>query len=199
MLRKTLVGTTTLLALLALAPTGIATTAEAQTIDSASKAGIVTVQARVQSVDPANRLVTLVGPEGRQITVQAGDEVRNFAQIKPGDIVTARYYRSVGYVLSGPNAQLPSPGVAVEGARAPEGAKPAGVVARHVTLTGVVTGVDVQKNEISLVEPTGGAVQTIHVMDPRYQARLGEVHAGQKLTILLTEALAISLSPDTRH
>lgn len=195
MIRKMLLGTACALALTVVAPVCISPVAQAQPLGAVGKAGVVTVQARVQSVDPQQRLVTLVGPEGRTLTVRAGDQVRNFAQIRPGDLVTVQYYESVGYVLSAPNTRLPSRSERFAGTRAPEGAKPAGVVARRVTLTGIVTGVDAQQNLLSVVDEHGGAVRTVHVTDPEYQARLGNVHVGDKLSVVLTQALAISLTP----
>ena len=52
----------------------------------------VTARATVKSVDMKTRMVTLVGPQGETMTMKAGDQVQNLAQVKPGDVVVARYY-----------------------------------------------------------------------------------------------------------
>ena len=55
----------------------------------------VVLTADVVGVDKADRILTLVGPRGNVVDVEAGDEVRNFDQIAVGDKVTATYYESV--------------------------------------------------------------------------------------------------------
>jgi len=47
------------------------------------------VEATVVGIQKQKRLVSLRGPEGRTLTVEAGPEVRNFDQIQVGDQVIA--------------------------------------------------------------------------------------------------------------
>jgi len=61
----------------------------------AAGAAVVKVSATVEAVDPATRSVTLKGPKGDLHTIVAGDEVRNFDQIKVGDKVTVKYLESL--------------------------------------------------------------------------------------------------------
>ena len=49
------------------------------------------ISAQVVAIDKATRTVTLKGPQGNVVDVVAGDEVKNFAQIKVGDFVVVRY------------------------------------------------------------------------------------------------------------
>jgi hypothetical protein len=49
------------------------------------------LSAKVVGIDKATRTVTLKGPKGNVVDVVAGDEVKNFDQIKLGDFVVARY------------------------------------------------------------------------------------------------------------
>jgi hypothetical protein len=55
----------------------------------------VELSAKVVSIDPARRTVTLKGAGGKVVDVECGDEVKNFDQIKLGDIVRARYMESL--------------------------------------------------------------------------------------------------------
>ena len=48
------------------------------------------ISAQVVAIDKATRTVTLKGP-GKVVDIVAGDEVKNFDQIKLGDFVVARY------------------------------------------------------------------------------------------------------------
>ena len=63
----------------------------------------ITARATVKSVDMTTRMVTLVGPR-RTVTMKAGEQAQNLAQVKPGDIVVVHYYDSV--------ATPPPPGTA---------------------------------------------------------------------------------------
>src|SRR3954469_21558660 len=58
---------------------------------------VTTVTAAVQKIDHTNRLVTLKGPDGNLTTVKVSDDVKNLAQVKKGDWVTAAFYESIAY------------------------------------------------------------------------------------------------------
>jgi hypothetical protein len=64
-----------------------------------------------------------------------------------------------------------------------------------VVVTGTVVGVDLDAHTISLVDPSGGLVQTFTVADPRRQAALRRVKVGDTLTAIGTEAFAVALDP----
>jgi hypothetical protein len=49
---------------------------------------LIEATATVEAVDVDNRLVTLKCPEGRLVTIKAGEEVKNLPQIDVGD----KYY-----------------------------------------------------------------------------------------------------------
>src|SRR5262245_20074297 len=56
---------------------------------------VVKASATVESVDPATRKVTLKLANGSTRTIVAGDEVKNFAQIKAGDKLTVAYMEAL--------------------------------------------------------------------------------------------------------
>lgn len=155
----------------------------------------ITVRAKVQAVDLAAREVTLAGPEGNVFTVHAGDAVRNLDRVKVGDTVVATYYASIVLVLSAPGTQVPDNQVNAAVARAAKGQMPAGALGTKLVVTGTVVGVDLVNHTISLVNPSGGKVQTFSVTDPRRQAALKRVKVGDSLTAVGTEAFAVALEP----
>src|SRR5262249_40038612 len=55
----------------------------------------VKVTAQVVAIDKASRTVTLKGPKGNVVEVVAGDEVKNFAQIKLGDFVAVSFVQAL--------------------------------------------------------------------------------------------------------
>ena len=81
--------------------------------------------ATVTAVDPAKRLISLEDQDdGREFTVEAGEDVRNFAQIKVGDEVNVEYYQALAADVTKAEAS-DSDGAVLLGSRAAEGDKPA--------------------------------------------------------------------------
>jgi hypothetical protein len=158
-----------------------------------SKPGAVLVEtmefkAKVDAVDQEKRLVTLTGPRGT-VTVKAGPEVRNLAQVKPGDVLTVRYLESVAlYVRKGGEPPAATEMQAVE--VAPKGQKPAGLVVNTTEVTATVEAVDVAKRTVTLKGPEGKS-RTIKV-DPSVK-RLAEGKKGDQVVARVTEALALSV------
>jgi hypothetical protein len=160
-----------------------------------SKPGAVLVEtatfkAKVDAVDQEKRLVTLTGPRGNTVTVKAGPEVRNLAQVKPGDELTVRYLESVALFVrksSEPPAATETQTVEV----APKGQKPAGLIVNTVEVTGTVEAVDLAKRTVTLKGPEGKS-RTIKV-DSSVK-RLAEVKKGDQVVARPTEALALSVA-----
>ena len=59
------------------------------------EADAIQLQGKVKSINKKTREVTLVGPQGNQIVLPAGDEVKNFDQIRVGDLVTLTYVQAL--------------------------------------------------------------------------------------------------------
>jgi hypothetical protein len=57
----------------------------------AAAAETIKVSAKVIAVDQTDRLVGLQMPDGSEVVIVAGPEVRNLAQVKVGDTVNAEY------------------------------------------------------------------------------------------------------------
>jgi len=151
----------------------------------------VTAKAVVESVDPATRTVVLKNAKGETHSVVAGDQVRNFDQIKPGDTVAVKYTESVTLELKkeGKAVVQRTEGAAAE--RSKPGQKPGGMVAREVTVTADVVAVDEKKKTISLKGPQGNVVDL--PMDDPEQFKL--VKKGDQVQATYTEALAVSVTP----
>src|SRR5580765_6476780 len=60
---------------------------------------LVTVTAKVEAIDLEKRLVTVRGPKGNVVEIEAGPEVRNLPQVKVGDMVVVRYQESIAFDL----------------------------------------------------------------------------------------------------
>ena len=145
--------------------------------------------APVQAVDQEKRTVTLKGAGGKLITFKAGEEVKNFAQIKVGDLVVVQYYESIAIQVKKPGEAKPGvTGVEVT-ARAKPGEKPAGMVAEQVTVTATVEAIAADKKSVALKGPEGNSVP-VKVKNPKY---LENVKVGDEVVVTYTEALVINV------
>jgi hypothetical protein len=156
------------------------------------------VQATVEAVDPATRAVTLRGPNGL-VTLIAGPEVRNFAQIHVGDRLVASYYVAV-------TAQMgSSSGPAADGARmqplstttsyaAPVGSSPAGAVTRTTTMTVKIESVDTAAQTVAFIRPDG-THRIVTANSPQMQEFIKTLAPGDDVDVTYTEAVAVEMHP----
>jgi hypothetical protein len=160
---------------------------------------ITTIRAKVTGINAKERQLTVRGPSGNVFKLVAGPEVRNFAQIRTGDDIVLRYTQSIAYVISKPGTKLPDVAVANAGARAPLGAKPAGAVGQRVAITGTIVGIDPAAHTLSVIDQHGGPVRTFAVTDPERQAALSTLNVGDMLTVVFTDAVAVTVEPTHKH
>ena len=93
---------------------------------SAQRELMLDARAVVEKVDQNTREVRLRTTDGKELTVLAGPEVRNLAQLSAGDTVRLTYYERVAARMAEPGAGGPAT-TSVVASGAPEGSKPAGV------------------------------------------------------------------------
>jgi uncharacterized lipoprotein YajG len=191
-LRTWLATALTLVALAGCSSTGqTAATPPAPLPSGTVREGLVSETARVKALDQKTRMVTLEGADGSLVKFRAGDEVRNLAQVKVGDEVTAMFYESVAFQVKKPGDASMGTTVAQEMARAKPGEQPGMATARVTTLTTKITGIDKQAGTVTLLDPEGGSV-TVKARNP---ANLERVAVGDLVEITLTEAVGVSVQP----
>ena len=152
-------------------------------------ASTVEATATVVAIDNTTRTVTLKGPQ-RTFDVVAGDEVRNFDQLRIGDRVTAKYVEALSLELKKTKEPLDAKGAAAIKRSAP-GARPGGAVGREITFLADVVGVDQAKSTISLKGPSGNVVD-LKVQNPD---QFKVVKKGDQVEAVYTQAAAISVTP----
>lgn len=145
------------------------------------------VTATVTKIDQATREVTLKTDDGREFSFVAGDAVRNLAQVKQGDLVTAVYTEALAYEVKKGGSTGAESAAALAGA--PLGAKPAGVVAQQSTVTVKITAIDASVPSVTFMGPRGNT-RTIKVLHPE---RLQGVSVGDTVELTYTEALAVKV------
>lgn len=160
------------------------------------KPGVVRVQATsitatVESIDYDKRTVDLKGPRGNVVTVKVGPEAKNFNQVKPGDHVTAKYYRATAIMVRKPDEPPFAEGGSAVQLAAP-GQKPGAVAVDTTEMTAHVEDIDYKNRTVTL---RGPQQKTVTLKVDKGVKRFNEVKKGDEIVVRQTEALAISVQP----
>jgi Cu/Ag efflux protein CusF len=157
----------------------------------ATATGMRKATVTIEKIDPDTRTVTLKGHDGKLVDVELGPEVKNFDQLKVGDVVTMTYKEALTLSLKKGGGAETSMQETPSVERAASGAKPGGMVGREVKVTANVVAVDAKTKTVTLQGPEGGKMD-LKVDDP---AQLANVQVGDQVEAVYTEAFAVSVKP----
>ena len=149
----------------------------------------VTGTATVVRINQKTRHVTLKGADGKTVTIVAGPEVRNLAQVKKGDVLRITYHESMAYKVEKSGKAKPGVGTSTDVSRAPLGEKPGGSVTDTVSVRATIAAIDKPASEVTLRGPHGD-LSVVKVKDP---SKLDAVDVGDIVDITYTEALAVAV------
>jgi len=175
------------------AGTAVAQTGGAMVGTAPGKAGAVQtvkVTATITAIDKANRDVTLRGPQGSEMTVTAGPEVKNFDNLKVGDQVDMQYIEALTLELKKGGGLVVGRTEKADAVGAKKGEMPGGAVGRQVTIVADVVAVDPAKQTVTLKGPK----QTVDLRIPDPE-QLKRVAKGDQVEANFTQALAIAVEP----
>jgi hypothetical protein len=185
--------------LLALPAAGLPVAAVAQSASVTAGSGAVgdtrvgggelTVRARVLEVDTANRTATLRGPSGNVVTVAVPPDVKNFENVRAGDMLTVRYLMAIAARIepasrSGIRERVESAASTV----APAGSTPGTAGVRTVEVVATVTALDRKARTATL----RGVHRTVKVSVPK-DVDLSKVKVGSEVRAVITEAAVLSV------
>jgi len=156
----------------------------------AGAAQTVKLTATITAIDPKTRDITLKGPQGNEVTVTAGPEVKNFAQMKVGDKVDVEYIEALTLELKKGGGQAVAKTESAGAARAAPGQAPGGIVGRQVKVVADVVAVDKEKSMVTLKGPQ--RTVELKVQDPKQLALIAK---GDQVEATYTEAVAIGVTP----
>jgi hypothetical protein len=165
----------------------------AVTSSSPGKVGVaqtVDVSATITAIDKSSRTITLKGPKGDELKIEAGPEVKNFDQLKVGDIVDMRYRETLALELKKGGGMKVEKTEKAGAVGAKPGETPAGVVGRQVTVVGDVIKVDAATQTVTVKGPQ--RTVELKVRDPE-QFKL--IAVGDQIQATYTEALALAVTP----
>jgi len=156
---------------------------------SAEMTELMVKTATVKAVDYDTRVVVLEDPEGNVVAFEAGEEVRNLAQVEVGDQVVARFLRSVAVAVRPADEEVPAGAELTRVAVAAPGEKPGILMADTKEMAALVKAIDRENRLVTFEGPEGG-LAVFKVAD---QVNLDAVEVGENLVVVYTEALGISV------
>ncbi len=152
-----------------------------------------TVEAIVKAVDYEKREIVLVGEDGKEVTIEAGEEVKNLAQVKVGDTLSVEYIASVSIEVLPPDGAEAGAVAITSIARAQPGEKPAGIASQAVIVVMTIEDIDLE-NQLATLKSADGKLATVK---PRNPENLKKVKIGDKIVITQTESIAIKITEKT--
>ena len=156
----------------------------------AAVAQTVKLTATITAIDKAARDVTLKGPQGNEVTITAGPQVKNFDAMKVGDKVDVEYVEALTLELKKGGGLVVARTEKAGAVGAQPGQQPAGAVGRQVTVVANVVDVDAAKQTVTLKGPQ--RTVELRIPDPEQFKRIAK---GDQVEATYTQALALAVEP----
>ena len=148
------------------------------------------ITATITALDKATRDVTLKGPQGNEITVTAGKEVKNFDKLKVGDKVDLQYVEALTLELKKGGGLVVSRTDVAGASGAKPGATPGAAAGRQVTIVADVVAVDPAKQVVTLKGPQ----RTVDLRIPDAE-QFKRIAKGDQVEAKYTQAVALTVEP----
>lgn len=155
---------------------------------------VLTATFTVRAVDLKQRLVTLRDKQGKMVTIQVGEEVRNLPQVKVGDRVTVKYHEAVALRINNDTTGgITAKKETLSGSRADLGQKPAGSVRNTIEILANVLAIDQKTRKVTFQGPE----RTLVVKAPA-DKDLSKLDVGDQVKLTYVEELAIAVEAPVR-
>lgn len=148
----------------------------------------VVVKATIDGIDHDTRTITFKDKDGKSWDVIAGPEIRRFAELKVGDVVTFRTTESVVYQIRKPGEAAAPAAKDAAIVRTP-GAKPGAVQTEQETKMVTIKDVNPKTMGVTILTEDGKTM-SMKVEDGKLLKGLA---AGDRVVITYTKAVAISI------
>lgn len=142
----------------------------------------------VEKIDRGTREVTLRRQDGSQVAIVAGQEVRNFDQIRVGDIVETEIIDALAVVVEPAHTQVRERREAVSGQRALPGERPGAKTTRTVEIVATVQNIDPVAREVTVK----GALQTV-TLKVADDVDLSKIKRGDNVRAVYIESVSIQV------
>jgi hypothetical protein len=152
----------------------------------------------VESVNLTERSVLLRGDSGSQsgmlATVRVGPQVRNLAQVRPGDRVVLTVTDAIAASVAPAGDGLGPTGGADVATRAAPGERPAASVSDGRRVRVRVDSVDQARNSVTFTEPDG-VRKTVSVANPRMRQFIRGLNPGDLVDVVYVESVSLRVLP----
>ena len=142
--------------------------------------------ATVVSVDMTTREVVLSTPDGRLTTVVAGQDVTNLGRLNPGDKLSITYNDAIAVQMATPGSPPIGTGASETAAN---GRRSINTAARVTIVSAATDG-----SAVTFTGPNG-MTHTVDVQDPRMQAFVHHLKAGDQVDVTYSAEIAARLDP----
>ena len=159
--------------------------AQSKTVSSEMKTATGTIEA----VEAQTRTITIKKSDGTYTTIVAGPDISRFAEVKVGQTVNVRYYENVIVRVKKPGE--PDTDTKAAATTGSEQAMPGGTKAKQRTITATITAIDPSVPSVTFTGPNGWKYSS-KVQDTE---ALSKVKVGDKVDLVWTEAMMVSLEP----
>ncbi|WP_232232455.1 MULTISPECIES: hypothetical protein [unclassified Cupriavidus] len=149
------------------------------------------ISGKIIDIDPTSKAVLVQGPRGNVVELVAGDEAKNFGQVRKGDIVTVTRGAALVASLEPLDSKATAMAEQVDRtSRAAEGGKPGIMREITTTVTAEITKIDPAKRLVTFRGPRE-TLRTVKVEDPAID--LNQIKRGQMAKLVYREVVAITV------
>jgi Cu/Ag efflux protein CusF len=162
--------------------------------DAAAVGETIRLVGEITAIDKENRRVTVRGPRTGENSYYVDPSVANFENMKVGDRVNLEFRTAFALALrKGGTGIRERVEQEASAAQVPGEQRPGISDVRRTTIVSNVDAVDRKKQTVSLTGPEGNTLQ-VRVRNPDL---LKDVKKGDQVVAVMTEAVAISVTPAT--
>jgi hypothetical protein len=178
---------------------GLPVIAAEQVPKKATVSEVVKLTATVKAIDYDKRLITLQGPNGNAMTLEANSEVKRFNEIKAGDVISVNHTQAVAAELKKAGSGQAGQGVSVTQDVKPvrAGETPGLKGQREIKTTVTIDEVDLRNNMVAFTNHQG-ASNMVTVKQPQMREFIKSLKVGDKVDLIYTEAVLVSVEPSPK-
>ena len=154
--------------------------------------GVTEIDATVVAVDATDRTLVLRGPQGNEMVLRVGPDVRNLAQVEAGDTLRVSYF--TGYLISMTEPGQAGSDAEIAAGRAEEGERPGAIVGATMRATVEILSVEDDGKAVSFRD-TDGRIRSIQVHREDAQKFVRQLSQGDLVDIRYSEAIAVTVEP----
>jgi Cu/Ag efflux protein CusF len=151
-------------------------------------------KAIIESVDQSTRTIVLRREDDSLVSIKAGPEVRNFAQVKAGDRVAVRVRLGVLAVMAPDNGAAGTVTQSGVAAQAPAGAKPGALTGETLMVRVTFNSYDSKSKTVSLTLPSGQE-RSMVLKAKQMQDFAAGLKTGDKVDVTFVQSIAVAVVP----